>query len=445
MKKTALILALLLLFSLPAGAMTMAELEQSPFYEKSPSAFLSEFMAQYGLDESNFSMAYYNTQNGELIAFNEDKLMLAGSTYKLPLNMLYCDLLKSGELTEDAVITATLTKTLEEGETLPEGAELVTDTSPTPSAAPTSETAASPSPSPQKYKISKSGVLSELMHKSLVDSDNDAAEILLRDAYQGKGYDNYLTRIEKYGGLSGTAFSFNNYDRQTLYDNYFPARYMIGCLQYLYSHAEDYALIIDDLKKAMPGAYFKRYINVEVAHKYGHFQSAYNDVGIIYSETPFLLVCYTDGLANGESITGRLAELMANYTDYRRWYDELTAAADPAEQTQSGEESAPPSESEVIEALIAEIQAMESAAVTVVEPGAVTPEPTPEATESVPLEPLVIQTEPPAEKTLSLDPAVIICIVVMAAGLALIIAMIAGSVKRSRNRKRRGGKHLARR
>lgn len=448
MKKIISIVALLLVFTVMASAVSLDDLSQSRFYTTTAADAIVQFMTENGLNEENFSMAYLNTATGELLSFNENKLMLAASTYKLPLNMLYCDMIADGILTEDTEITAELKKTLREGEELPEGAVLIENTDSS------SATTVDGEAAPVQYKISRSGIVGELMRKSLVDSDNDTSELLLRYAYEGQGYDHYLDRIKVYGD-----YDFSGFDREMLYDNYFPCDYMIGCLKYLYEHSGDYELVIDYLKQAQPGMYFKRYLSCEIAHKYGYLDDSYNDVGIIYTETPFLLACYTDGVSGGENVVGRLAELMAEYTDYTADHEayiaqQLEQGAQQTEEAEQPEESAPLTEEEIIQQMIEEIEAIESAPVTVIGPDSASePEQTPEETEPVrsaepePVQPEVSQQPEPVRTETEKDVDILSLLLPAAVIVLCVVVIVAvlGSGSKKKKRRRKKGKHSARR
>ncbi|MBE6991969.1 MAG: serine hydrolase [Ruminococcaceae bacterium] len=441
MKKLVSIISILLVLTVVASAVTLDELSQSRFYTTTAADAVVEFMTENGLNEENFSMAYLNTATGELVSFNEHTLMLAASTYKLPLNMLYCDMIAQGVLTEETEITAELKKTLKEGEELPEGAVLIEPDS-------DSETTVDGEAAPVQYKISRSGIVGELMQKSLVDSDNDTSELLLRYAYEGQGYDHYLDRIKIYGN-----YDFSGFDREMLYDNYFPCDYMIGCLQYLYEHSGDYETVINYLKQAQPGMYFRRYLSCEVAHKYGYLGDNYNDVGIIYTETPFLLACYTDGLPNGENVVGRLAELMAEYTDYTTAHDKYVAEhseieTEPSEEPEVTEEPTPLTEEEKLQQMIEEIEAIESAPVIVISPEEteeIIAEPEPDVSEEpVPVvtpqpEPVVPEPEKEMGILSLLLPAAVIVL-----GVVVIVSVLRSGGKKKKRRSKKG-KHAAKR
>ena len=49
------------------------------------------YMDEMGIDHANIAFSYKNTKTNEVIAMNETQPMTAGSTYKLPLNMLAVD------------------------------------------------------------------------------------------------------------------------------------------------------------------------------------------------------------------------------------------------------------------------------------------------------------------------------------------------------------------
>ena len=67
------------------------------------------------------------------------------------------------------------------------------------------------------------------------------------------------------------------------------------------------------MKQSNPqNGYFKAKVTeMEVAHKYGSFEGAENDVGIFYAEHPFLLAVYTQNV--GESVVQDAARLAADY------------------------------------------------------------------------------------------------------------------------------------
>ena len=234
----------------------------------------------YHLDESNFALSYYNTVTGEQYDYNENAWMVAGSTYKLPLNMYYYDLEAAGEVTSDTKIK---------------------------------------------------GVSLERVHyESIVNSNNPLSEAMI---YEIGTYSQYKQKLlDAYGGIPDSEVDEIAYRK-----NCFNTRFMRDTLIYLYHHSEQYTELLDYMKQAMEGHYFKKYVtDYEIAHKYGTYGGAFNDVGIVYTEQPYILAVFTDGapVANPEDLVGRINEQVCLYNVGKMHKDEaryVIAAAAAAE------------------------------------------------------------------------------------------------------------------
>ena len=59
---------------------------------------------------------------------------------------------------------------------------------------------------------------------------------------------------------------------------------------------------------------------LETVHKYGFLENDYtlymNDCGIVYTDEPILIVCFTDGQFNAYDVLGRFCTLMCDYAQY---------------------------------------------------------------------------------------------------------------------------------
>lgn len=228
---------LMLAMILPAAAYDVP----TDFGKKSLEQVMETFMVENGLDENNFSVSYYNTATGESYAFNDKTMMVAASTFKLPLNMYYYELEQAGELEPDAV-------------------------------------------------LDRVGVKLSLAHElSLVQSNNEVSIGML---YSLGDFRTYKALMRKYFTLPDEEINYLYYA-----DNYYCTHMMIDALKYLYENRENFGEMLGYMKQAQPGEYFKAGVTeYEVAHKYGWYDGAVNDVGIIYTEEPFLLAVYTQGL-----------------------------------------------------------------------------------------------------------------------------------------------------
>ncbi len=251
----ALLLLASMLLALTAGV-SAADAEPA---EDTLEARVAQFMEENYLNEQNFSMSYYNTVTGESYAFEDTHMMVAASTYKLPLNLYYYQQELAGEIAPDALIAGV-------------------------------------------YR------LSDCHYQSLVWSNNEISEAML---YQIGSFQEYKRTMRTF-----TDMTDDEIDPRYYSGNLYCTRMMMDALKYLYDHAADYEEMLSYMKEASPqNGYFRKYVTeCEVAHKYGSFEGAENDTGIIYAGQPFLLAVYTQDVA-GEEICAKAARLMKDYTD----------------------------------------------------------------------------------------------------------------------------------
>lgn len=216
---------------------------------------IAPIIDEYGLNEDNFSMGYYDPYTGEEWYYNAQAPMTGGSVYKLPLCMLYEERVNSGELTMDSVIGG--------------------------------------------YTLSRG------MYFMLVESNNDVASVF---------EDNFGTNREfraarvKYFGTEPESLPQGFLD-----DNYFTAEYSVNMLRYLYENADSYPNVLSYMLQAQPDKYFRALVDqYDIAQKYGYFDGYLNDVGIIYTPQPYLLAVYT--YYKSEALLGEICRAVTDYT-----------------------------------------------------------------------------------------------------------------------------------
>ena len=219
------------------------------------------FREEYGLDEDNFSIAYYNTVTGESYNWNDGKYMIAASTFKLPLNLHYYEMERAGTIKSDAYISGT--------------------------------------------------PLSTCHYQSLVHSNNEMSINML---YNLGNFRTYKDTMLNYFAVDKTTL-----DNLYYVDNYYTTEMMMDCLQYLYQREGDFPQMIEYMKEAQPDAYFRAKVTeYDVAHKYGYIIDdnvlTVNDVGIIYAPQPFLLAVYTTGAPYPENVVAEACRVLTDYT-----------------------------------------------------------------------------------------------------------------------------------
>lgn len=226
--------------------------------DKTLEALMDAFIAENGLNENNFSIYYYNTVTGEEYCFNENTMMDAASTYKLPLNMYFYEKEAAGEI------------------------------------------------SGNDYLPYSGTTLANCHMQSIVCSNNPLSQAMRKNL---GSYYQYKTQMRQYTDMPEEDIDPIFYMR-----NSYCTRIMMDILKYLYERQDIFSELISYMKEAMPGAYFKKYIDdCEIAHKYGSNEGFENDVGIIYADQPFLLAVYTRYV--GAEITSQAAQLLKTYTD----------------------------------------------------------------------------------------------------------------------------------
>lgn len=227
------------------------------------------FIVNYGLDAETFAIEFYCPATGERCGWNENTFMLAASTYKLPLNMYYYEKQNAGVWSD----------TMEIGGT----------------------------------------TLANAHYQSIVWSMNEISHEML---YNLGSYSTYKSlMLQSYGGMDKSEMPNEFWS-----NNYYSPHFMLNTLIYLYEHLDEFEELHGYMLQAMPGRYLQKYCgSVEVAHKYGTLQGHENDVGILFTEQPFLLAIYTQYVYSpirGEELIGRIGAALIAYQSQRTELDQ---------------------------------------------------------------------------------------------------------------------------
>lgn len=222
--------------------------------------------------EHQISIAIYDpsTQQSYQLYANED--MFSASLYKVPLAMLYYEYIEEGTIfLEDTLLYSE--DCYEEG-----------------------------GPIASTYGIGSYIGIEELLYDMIVYSDNTAAHILFEHL---GGWTTYRTLIEKY---SAQTFNASFYE-----ENVFPASYATDVLQYLYQHASIYKALIQHMKLVYPQDYLGKKLDVQIAQKYGSYETYENAMGIVYGEHPYLITIMTSLGNEATQVIGEINEIAYNF------------------------------------------------------------------------------------------------------------------------------------
>ena len=216
------------------------------------------YLDEQGIPHDSVAFSYKNTATGELIEMNETQPMTAGSTYKLPLNMLVVDEVDKGKynLTQAFDITNTYYEYQGEHDT---------------------------------YVAAFGGEMTipQMQEYSLVFSENTPAYAL---ADRLGGMDKARSMFNRYGESKAELKTFSDKNKTT-------TNYYIQVLDYLWKHKDKYKDLRKFIGESFEGEYAKGLLsNIYIEQKPGYVGEALNVDAIMYEETPYLVAVYTAGL-----------------------------------------------------------------------------------------------------------------------------------------------------
>ena len=223
-----------------------------------------------GDEAGKVGLVYYDISSDARISINGSKTFTAASTYKVPLAMLIYDRVSKGTLKE--------TDTLKFTESCREGGTGIL----------------------QNSNLSAPIKISTLVEDAIRYSDNIAANMLIKSI----GYNNYKTLEDLKLGIT------TNHTK-----NEITALGAFNALKSLNDGAnngnESYSTIVSLMKQTVFNDRISNNLPSSlVAHKIGNYGSNVHDIGIIYTEKPYILAIYTNGLRNPNTTISGISDII---------------------------------------------------------------------------------------------------------------------------------------
>lgn len=240
--------------------------------EQKRQALEDQIKSYLGKNIDNVGISYYDINSGKQIVINGDKTFLAGSTVKVQMNMVLYDMFQKGQISSSESLKYT-PDCYEEGTGILQGQSLI-------------------SPIP----------IQTLSDYSILHSDNIATNMIINKL----GYQNMRNLIdEKLGHATDHS------------GNYITANDETALLKLLYSNPQNnpfYSKLIANMKITDFHDRIDLYIPQEIAaHKIGDYSNYVNDVGIVYTENPYILSVYTQGVSNASEVIGHISKMIYDY------------------------------------------------------------------------------------------------------------------------------------
>lgn len=235
----------------------------------------NQLKAYLGNNIDKIGLSYYDINSGKEITINGDKTFLAGSTIKVQMNMVLGDMIQNGVVN----INESLRYTEDSYE---DGTGIL-----------------------KNQDLSKPLSLVLLSDYSILHSDNIATNMIIKRI-------NYYNMRKLIDDKLGHATDNSN--------NYITAKDETKLLEFLYSNENNnpvYSRLIENMKNTDFHDRLDFFLphNI-VAHKIGNYNSYVNDVGIIYTESPYILSIYTNGINNANEVIAHISKMVYDYQNF---------------------------------------------------------------------------------------------------------------------------------
>lgn len=228
-----------------------------------------------GNELNNVGLIYYDLTTNKKISINADELFTAASTYKVGMNIVAYNMVKEGSLSLNDSIKYS-SGYYEEGTGILQSQIDTTLNSP----------------------IS----IQKLLDYSIIYSDNIATNMVNEKL---GGFNSVRQAVSYFTGVSEPTVSGNVITPETEF----------RLLKNLYSNRFDeyYAHLIEVMKTTEFHDRIDKYLPYNlVAHKIGSYDSYINDVGIIFTDKPYILVIYTNELTDATEKIATLSKIIYN-------------------------------------------------------------------------------------------------------------------------------------
>lgn len=228
-----------------------------------------------GSDINRFGFIYYDLTSGEKIAINENKVFTAASTYKVGLNMVTYEKIRNGSLDINKGITYVASNDYEGGTGILQSQVNTTLAKPVP--------------------------VSKLLELSITHSDNIATRMLNRILGGAKGVRQNMNSMV---GLSCDTSS-----------NKTTPEIQFRLLKKLYENRDDkyYSQLISNMKNTIFHDRLDKYLPYDkVAHKIGNYGGAVSDIGIVFTDKPYVIIAYAEGVSGPAEKISKISRMIYN-------------------------------------------------------------------------------------------------------------------------------------
>lgn len=246
-----------------------AEASRQQDHLNNPEQYIRSILGCY---VGNVGLVYLDLSTGKTLTINGDKEFTAASTVKVPMNMVLYDMIGEGKINVNEKLKYTAANY--------EGGTGIL----------------------QSQNLSNPIPLKTLSEYSITHSDNIATNMLMSRI----GYETMRQRIDQKTGRvtdhGRNVMSANDASKllKQLYSGAKTNNYYANIINYM-KHTDFHDRIDRDLDHGI------------VAHKIGNYGSFINDISIVYSVRPYILVVYSDSVKNANEKIAEISDFLYKY------------------------------------------------------------------------------------------------------------------------------------
>lgn len=234
---------------------------------------IQEYLRINALDSDQIAYTITDLDTNQKYGHNSNLPFRAASIYKLPLAMLFYDLINQ-DVYDDSTAFLFQEHQYEEGGVLE-----------------------------YNYEIGSMVPLSYLLDVVVVASDNSAGHIL----YQN--YGGWFAYKEDTKRCS----SNTDFDGFMDYENLMTTAYTNDILIYLYQHLDEYELLLGSMQQSYPKEYLNATMNYSTYQKHGNYAEAMGAIGLNLEDHPYAISILSSLGPNAEIVLGEINQIVYNY------------------------------------------------------------------------------------------------------------------------------------
>lgn len=242
-----------------------------------------DFMAEHGLNESNFSMSYYNINSAEAYSFNEKQFVPVGKLWTLPLHMYFYEEELSGNLE-------------------PENTD----------------------PEVEEEFLISGMTLEECRYQSIVLGEESVSEKMMGHIGTLMQYQQLIN--DRYGRLATEALPVEYWNGQA-----YSAEFLMNCIRAISSQPERFGELMANFRMAQKAdAFADGAVPYMVVQIRGEQNGQITAIAEVSAHEPYLLVASVSEEAGGDAILSALNKTISSYVERSVGLEETTA---PTETT----------------------------------------------------------------------------------------------------------------